>query len=114
MPLVASELNKIADNEASRLTYMSLHTAAPGATGAGEASGGSYARQAVTWAAATGGTATAGQVTFSVDAGTYTHAGYFDAATGGNFLGGNALDTAQTLASAGDVKVTGSIPVTAS
>jgi hypothetical protein len=35
--------------------YLSLHTADPGTTGANEVSGGSYARQAITWNAASGG-----------------------------------------------------------
>lgn len=38
--------------------YLSLHTADPGTTGANEVSGGSYARQAITWNAASGGTQT--------------------------------------------------------
>lgn len=114
MPLVDSQRNAIADNQATRLVYMSLHTAAPGTTGASEASGGSYARQPVTWNPAASGTATANQVTFDVPAGTYTHGGYWDAATGGAFLGGNALGASQALAAAGQIKVTGSVPVTAS
>jgi hypothetical protein len=36
--------------------FLSLHTADPGTTGASEVSGGSYARQSITWAAASGGT----------------------------------------------------------
>ena len=113
MPLLESELNALADDEATRLVYMSLHTGDPGTTGANEASGGTYARQAVTWGAATNGTATADQVAFDVVAGTYTHGGYFDAPTAGTFLGGNALGEPQTLSADGQVKVTGSIPVTA-
>jgi len=35
--------------------YLSLHTADPGTTGANEVSGGSYARQPITFAAASGG-----------------------------------------------------------
>jgi len=35
--------------------YLSLHTADPGTTGAHEVNGGSYARQAITWNAASGG-----------------------------------------------------------
>ena len=38
--------------------FLSLHTADPGTTGANEVSGGSYARQAITFGAASGGTAT--------------------------------------------------------
>jgi len=36
-------------------SYVSLHTADPGTTGASEVTGGTYARVAVTWNAASGG-----------------------------------------------------------
>jgi hypothetical protein len=35
--------------------YLSLHTAAPGTSGGSEVSGGSYARQAITWNSWSGG-----------------------------------------------------------
>jgi hypothetical protein len=38
--------------------FLSLHTTDPGTTGANEVTGGSYARQAITFGAASGGTAT--------------------------------------------------------
>jgi len=55
-----------------------------------EATGGTYARQSVTFTdpAGTGATANAGAVTFNADAdlGTITHIGLYDAATAGNLL----------------------------
>lgn len=35
--------------------FLSLHTADPGTTGANEVTGGSYIRQSITWASASGG-----------------------------------------------------------
>lgn len=119
-----AELNQMADAEAARLPYRSLHTGAPSTTGANEATGGSpaYARKAVTWNAAgaagplgsglqpaTVGVAWSDEVTFDVPTGTYTHGGYFSASTSGTYRGGNALATSQTLASQGQVKVSGKV-----
>lgn len=66
----------------------SLHTADPGVTGTAEVSGGSYERQTVTWAPASGGTVqSAVAVTWNVPASTVvTWVGVW--ATGGDFLFG--------------------------
>lgn len=114
MPLITAERNAIADFEAGRLAFISAHTADPGTTGASEAAGGGYARKALVFAPATTGTATATEVTFDLPAGSYTHFGVWTASTGGTFRGGNALSPTVTIGSAGQVKVTLSIPVTAS
>ncbi len=114
MPLTVTERNTVANSLTPRLTHVSLHTADPGTTGASEAAGGSYARQALTWSAASAGIAVANEVTFSVPAGTYTHFGVWNAASGGTFRGGNALTTSAIISPAGEVKVTVSVPVTAS
>lgn len=55
----------------SVVTTLGLHTAYPGTTGANEASGGGYSRQAITFATAAGEVRTGGSVTFNVAAGTY-------------------------------------------
>lgn len=76
--------------------YISLHTADPGTTGTGEASGGSpaYARKQTTWAGgASDGSVSGLQVSFDVPAGTYTHIGVWTAATAGTFVGGFALSS---------------------
>lgn len=116
MPLTDTERNTIADAEATRLSYVSLHTANPSTTGANEATGGTpaYARKALTWNASTGGTASANEVTFDVPAGTYTHFGIWSALTSGTFRGGNSLAASQVISSQGQIKLTVSIPVTAS
>ena len=115
-----AELNAMADAEAARITYASLHTGAPSTTGANEATGGSpaYARKALTFNAAgaagplgstpqpaTVGVAWSDEVTFDAPAGTYTHAGGWSASTAGTFRGGNSLAASQTLSSQGQVKV---------
>lgn len=114
MPLTTAERNVVADGVAARLAYISLHTGDPSTTGANEASGGGYARQALSFSAAASGTAVASEVTFDVGAGTYTHFGVWTAVTGGTFRGGNALSTSAVISPSGQVKATLSIPVTAS
>ena len=73
--------------------YVALYTATPSDAGGGtEVSGGAYARQSVAWTIGTGGTAQASNtaaLTFpaaTTDWGTCTHAGVYDAASGGNLV----------------------------
>lgn len=94
--------------------YVSLHTADPGDTGATEASGGGYARLAVTnnatnfpassaGAKANGTLLTLFTASGAVSSGSnMTHVGVWDASSGGNFMGGGALSVAKPIAS-GDV-----------
>lgn len=83
--------------------YIGLFTAVTdGETGSvTEVSGGSYARAAVNFNAASGGSATNnGDVTFATataDWGTVTHVGVYDASTGGNLLIYATLDTSKTV-----------------
>src|SRR5436190_7793240 len=72
---------------------MSIHTADPGATGASEATGGSYARQSAGYNAASGGAcALAATLSFtSMPAGTFTHIGLWDSTGTPKFLQGAAL-----------------------
>lgn len=89
-------------------TWISLHTADPGTTGANEASGGSpaYARKQTTWTGgASDGIATGSQVTFDVPAGTYTHVGIWSTETGGTFRDKCAISST-TLSGQGQVLVT--------
>lgn len=93
-------------------TYVSLHTADPGETGASEVTGASYARQQVAaagWAvAASGATSNLNVIQFvSMPAVTVTHVGIWDALSGGNFLWGGAL-TASRVVEAGQ---TARIPI---
>lgn len=83
---------------------LSVHTADPGATGANEVTGGSYARQAAGYNTASGGAcALAAAVNFAgMPAGTFTHVGIWDTnATTPKYLQGAALAVAKTLG-AGD------------
>jgi hypothetical protein len=96
-------------------TFISLHTANPGTTGASEATGGSpaYARKATTWTAgASDGVVNGSQVTIDAAAGTYTHFGLWTAATAGTFISGGALSASVTLSAQGQVLVTPTTTVT--
>lgn len=95
MALSDNGRNSAVNGLASSATYISLHTADPGTTGASEVTGGSpaYARKAATWGTAASGTRTLSTpVVFDVPAGvTITHFGLWSAATSGNFQGGDPL-----------------------
>ena len=89
------------------ITHISLHTADPGVSGANEVVGGSYARQSVTWAAASGGVkSNSAQLVFQVPSGTtITHVGGWDASTSGNFRGGGPLAQSQVFATSGSYTI---------
>src|SRR6266704_1519477 len=88
-------------NAAGTARYASIHTADPGTTGTSETSGGGYARQLITWGTAAAGSVSGGTVTFSVAAGTYTHLGYWDAVSAGNFRGSYALQASMVYGAPG-------------
>jgi hypothetical protein len=75
--------------------FASLHTADPGTTGASEVSGGSpaYARKAISWnAASSGSAATTATVTFDIPTSTtVSYYGLWSASSGGTFRGGGSL-----------------------
>lgn len=83
--------------------FVSLHTANPGNTGASEVAGGSYARQAVTFANAGANPTVASNTgivqypTATAPWGTITHFGLWTAASGGSFLGYNAVTTPKSI-----------------
>ena len=85
-------LNIIRNTAASAVTpFVGLFTAAPGETGGGtEVTGGSYARQSITFAAPSGGSVTqSGAVTFpqaTANWGTVVSWGIFTASTAGTLL----------------------------
>jgi len=89
------------------ITHISLHTGDPGTTGADEVTGGSYARAAVTWDAASGGTkSNSGQLVFQVPSGTtITHVGGWNAGSSGTFRGGGALAAPQAFATSGSYTI---------
>lgn len=104
--LTTASLNLAVDAWASTVTQVSLHTGDPGPTGVNnECTGGSpaYARKSLTFAAASGGTATASSTpVFDVPAGTYTHVGYWAGAT----FRGSRLCTSQTFTGQGTYTLT--------
>jgi hypothetical protein len=77
---------------------MKLHLADPGAAGAGTASA-VTTRNAVTWAAASGGSMVLSSISgYSMTATeTITHVSFWDAATVGNFLESAALTSSQAV-----------------
>lgn len=84
--------------------YLALFTTATTDAGGGtEVTGGSYARQAITFGAPSNGTSTnTGAVSFtSMPAATVTHAAIMDASTAGNMLFHGALSASKTVG-AGD------------
>lgn len=88
--------------------YVSLHTASP-ATSGNEISGGSpaYARKAINWGTASGGSMTASnQPVFDVPAGkTVAAVGFWSAATGGTLYGDDDV-TSETFANQGTYTLT--------
>lgn len=112
------ELNAQADDVASRVQFVSVHTADPGATGAAEAAGDDYVRISPTFTGAgvegvlgaalqpaTDGISWSGQLTFDLPAGTFTHLGYSDEVTSGSFRGGEGLPAPITLAGPDQLKI---------
>lgn len=90
MPWENNAKHTALDALGSAIGFLSLHTAAPNTSGSNEATGGSpaYARKAATWSAASGGSkALSNSPVFDVPAGTYTHVGWWSAATAGTYYG---------------------------
>src|SRR5688572_9623566 len=84
--------------------YLALYTTNPMAADTGtEASGGSYARQSISFASASSGSnAPSGAVTFTnLAAGTYAYYGIRDASSGGNLIVYGAL-ASPIIANTGD------------
>lgn len=86
--------------------YVGLFTTDPGEGGTGtEVSGGSYARQTVTFTVSgniASNTAAVEFPTATASWGTITYAAVYDAVTGGNLLASGGLTTSKTISS-GDV-----------
>jgi hypothetical protein len=95
-------LDGLSGGTTNLLAFVSLHTASPSTTGANEnPATGSYARQACSWNAASGGSKTnSSSLTFST-LGTVavTHVGTFSASTAGTYGIGAALTANVTAAS---------------
>lgn len=103
MSLTAAARNLMLDQLGTVAVFASLHTADPSTTGANEVSGGSYARQAITWnAASSGDLDNNANPVFPVPASTtVTHFGLWSAGTGGTFYGGGSLSASEAFSGAG-------------
>ena len=108
-----------ASTSAPSNVYVSLWTSDPTDAGSGnECSGTGYARQAITWNAASGGAITnAAIVDFPAAGGswsTLTHFGIHDAATSGNLLFHGALSASKAIATNDIMRIAaGGITITA-
>lgn len=90
-------------------TWISLHTASPGTSGANEVTGGSpaYARKQTTWTAGgSDGVQSGSAVTIDVPAGTYTHIGVWSASSGGTLRDTSALSSSVVMGAQGQVVLT--------
>lgn len=84
--------------------YLALFTTDPGTTGAsGEVTGGSYARQAIQFAAASAGSKASSDAqsftSMPAEAGGIPYLGIFTAATAGTYLGGGTVSGVSSVAS---------------
>jgi hypothetical protein len=83
-------------------TYISFHTADPGSTGTSEVAGGTYARVATTWGAASAAAKAGSQVAANIPASTtITYWGLWTAGSGGTFYYGGLLSSPETFGGAG-------------
>jgi len=93
----------LTSNSATRPTawYIGLHTADPTDAGTGtEVSGGSYAREAVSFTVTNDTASNSATVTFSAATanwGTITHVGVWDSLSGGELLFHGAVTTSKTI-----------------
>lgn len=98
--------------------YVALFTTDPTDAGTGtQVSGGSYARQAATFAAPSdGASTTSADITFptaTANWGTVTHFGLYDALTNGNLLYHGALNNSKTIQTGDILKIeAGNLTVT--
>lgn len=107
MALNTTAKNTMVNGLTGVVGYLSAHTADPGATGTNEVSGSPYARAAVAWGAASGGSgAASAAVNISIPGGvTVAYVGLWSAASGGTFYGAAAI-TAESFGASGTLKVT--------
>lgn len=96
------------DAMAADIVSVSLHEDDPGATGTNEVSGGNYARQTPSWAAASGGTvAIDTNIEFEVPGGsTVAYVGLWGDDEGPVWNGFIALDDTEVFAADGEFTVT--------
>lgn len=112
---ITAEKNSLATKYSTDGAYMALFTADPGTTGSAtnEVTGGSYARVAISWGAASGGVIT-GTATINVPASTtITYAAVCASGTAGTAdLKDRVAITSQTFATAGTYAATATFTMT--
>jgi hypothetical protein len=102
MPLTANGETTVL-NSLLAARFVSLHTGAPGDSGANEVAGGAYARQAATFANAGNNPTVASNTTIvqyptaTASWGTITHFALWSAASGGQCLGHNTVTTPKAI-----------------
>lgn len=111
MAVTNAVLNKLYETFIAQGVYVSLHVSDPGVTGAGEVTGGSYARKPTSFpGTGTNGSGTGSTVAIPVPASTtVTHIGIWKVVSGGtasDFVGGYQLPTSMTFSVAGTANVT--------
>lgn len=100
--------NKMLD--ALGVTHVSLHSADPTDTGLNELASGNYARESITYNAASAGNIDSSNVpAVGVTAGdTVAYVGYWDALTGGTFLAYSAVSAPEVYSNDGTFTITDS------
>lgn len=92
---------------AAAATWISLHSADPGTTGASEITGGAYTREQTAWGSVSNSSVTGSAVTSDVPAGTtITYWGLWTAASAGTFHYGGQLPASETFGSNGTYSLT--------
>lgn len=107
MALNNGALDAMLDHLDTLVTHVSAHTALPNAAGDSEVTGGSYARQSITFAASSAGNLDSSNTpVIPIPAGTtITHLGIWSALSGGTFYGSMDI-TDEAFGSAGNYTVT--------
>jgi len=109
MPYSTNGKNAMLDALGALAVYVSLHSTDPGNDGSNEISGGdpAYARKAITWNAASGGSLDSSNTpVFDVPASTTVlYVGFWSALTGGTFYGA-ALVTQEDFGNQGTYTLT--------
>jgi hypothetical protein len=94
-------------------TYISLHSADPGTTGANEIAGGLYVRVATTWGGAAASSMAGSQVTIQVPASTtVAYWGVWTTSTAGTYYEGGILPASETYTGAGIYQLTPTLTAT--
>ena len=89
LQMTTAWLNAILDHGGTLITHVSLHDDFPGATGTNELSGGSYARQSITWNSASAGNLDSSNTPTvpTPAASSVAWIGFWNASTAGTFRG---------------------------